>query len=240
MSGVASFTTSAEAARALGDGLRAQLERLSERLAGGMPRAGWKVCVNEPRMQKRLGLGGSFAAFLDGSRALESDATWRLESGARIGVEPEVALRFRARVTAGASDDELRAAIAGAAPAIEIVDWRDARLDLASIAAGASFHAGFVTGALRPLEAVPAIGDGCPHLVRGDDVLGVPDASLMPADPLVLVRHVAAFLEACGQTIEAGDWLLGGACTNPAGVEAGDEITADFGPLGAVRVRFES
>ena len=69
---------------------------------------------------------------------------------------------------------------AGAAPALEVVDWKDARLDLASIAASSSFHAGFVVGELRGFDRLPSLAEGWPVLRRGEDVLAAPDPSLVP------------------------------------------------------------
>jgi 2-keto-4-pentenoate hydratase len=221
------------------EAIREQLARLDARLAAGMPRTGWKVCVNDSRLQKKLGLDASFVGFLEGSRHLENGATWRADDGAIPGVEPELAIRFGASLSPDVDYDAACRAIAGVAPAIEVVDWRDARFDLASLAVSSSFHAGFVTGALRPLEDVPAIGDGCPAFTRAGDVLGVPDASLVPSDLVTLVLDVVRFLSRFERTVEAGDWLLCGACTNPARVERGDSVDADFATLGKVRVAFE-
>lgn len=223
---------------ALGEGLKRQKAEMERRLAGGMPRAGWKVCVNDARMQKKLGLAGSFAGFLDGARALRSGDTWTVDEGSVPGIEPEIAIRFRSAVDAGATLAEIREAIEGIAPAIEIVDWKGARLDLETLAATSSFHAGFVVGQLRSLQDAPVIGPGCPLLRRGDDVIGVPDASLVSADLAVLVAQVARCLAEMGERIEPGDTLIGGACTNPARVEAGDAVEADFGVLGVVSVKF--
>jgi 2-keto-4-pentenoate hydratase len=223
----------------LDEAIREQLARLDARLAAGMPRAGWKICVNDARMQKRLGLETSFVGFLEGSRHLASGAAWCADEGSVLGVEPEFAIRFGVSLSGEDGYDAARRAIAGVAPAIEVLDWREAKLDLASLAATSSFHAGFVTGELRSLGDVPAIADGCPAFRRGDDVLGVPDASLVPADLVTLVQGVARFLSRYGRTIEAGDWLLCGACTNPGRVEIGDTVEADFGRLGRATVRFE-
>lgn len=203
-----------------------------------MPRAGWKICINDPRVQKKLGLEGSFVGFLDGSRHLASGDTWMVEEGSVLGVEPEFAVRFAAAVHAADSAEVIRRAIEGVAPAIEIVDWRGATFDLPTIAASSSFHAGFVVGQVRSLDAVPAIAGCVPLFRRGQQVLGAPDACLVPADLTALVAHVARFLSRYDQRIQAGDWLLCGACTSPARVEAGDVIEADFGTLGGVRVRF--
>ena len=132
----------------------------------------------------------------------------------------------------------IRSAVLGVAPAIEVVDYSSAAFDLRAMAAGSSFHAGFVVGELRCLDDVPALAAECPRFRRGDEVLGVPDPSLVPADLTTLISHVAAFLARYGRHIAADDWLLCGACTNPARVEAGDEVEADFASLGAVRVKF--
>jgi len=222
----------------LEDGMREQLAALHRRIDAGMPRAGWKICVNDARMQKRLGIDRSFVGFLDGARSLSSGETWRVGDGSIIGVEPEIAIRFAAAVPERPRAQELLRAIAGVAPAIEIVDWKDAKFDLRSVAASSSFHAGFVTGELRPLADVPAIGEGCPIFRRGSEILGVPDAALVPADLVGLVAGVATFLAGFGESIAAGDWLICGACTNPGRVEAGDVVEADFAGLGRVHVEF--
>jgi len=216
-----------------------QLARLDRRLGEGMARAGWKICVNDRRMQRKLGLETSFVGFLDGSNALQSGDRWRVRPGAILGVEPEFAVRFGAPVAAGDNPAAIRSAVRGVAPAIEVVDWSEAKFDLASLAASSSFHAGFVVGELRSLDDVPAVGEGCPRFRRGEEVLGVPDATLVPADLTSLIADVAAFLARHGRRIEANDWLLCGACTNPARVETGDVIEADFATLGSVNVRFE-
>jgi len=226
--------------------IRLQHDRLRERLAAGMPRAGWKICVNDRRMQGKLGLAGSFTGFLDGARQLASGQSWPAQPGSILGVEPEIAVHFRRapqQESFGStwndqSREAMALAIAGIAPAIEIVEWQGAKFDLGSLAASSSFHAGFVVGELSPLAAVPAIGEGCPSFRRGDEIIGVPDPELMPGDVVAIAQQVAAFLAPFAQRIEAGDWLLCGACTNPARALPGDEVEADFGVLGSVRVRF--
>ena len=205
-----------------------------------MPRAGWKICVNDAAMQKKLGMETSFVGFLDGSRSLRSGEVWTVGEGAILGAEPEFALRFGARVEPGMRADAVRRAIASAAPAIEVVDWSRAKFDLAALAESSSFHAGFVVGQPRALETVPRITASCPRFSRGDDVIGTPDPHLVPADLAGLVLRVSAFLARYDESIEDGDWLLCGACTNPARVEAGATIEADFAELGGVRVRFEA
>jgi 2-keto-4-pentenoate hydratase len=73
---------------------------------------------------------------------------------------------------------------------------------------------------------------------RGDDVIGVPDPTLVPNDLVGLVTRICGMLCPYGRSIEAGDWLLCGACTNPARIEPGDTVEADFQTLGRVSVSF--
>ena len=40
--------------------MRRQLASFHEALATGMPRRGWKICVNDPRAQKSLGISAPF------------------------------------------------------------------------------------------------------------------------------------------------------------------------------------
>ena len=83
----------------------------------------------------------------------------------------------------------IRSAVLGVAPAIEVVDYSSAAFDLRAMAAGSSFHAGFVVGELRCLDDVPALAAECPRFRRGDEVLGVPDPSLVPADLTTLISY---------------------------------------------------
>jgi 2-keto-4-pentenoate hydratase len=216
--------------------LARQHERMRAALAAGMPRLGWKICVNERRARERLGLAAPFVGFLDGTRQLASGGVSPLPG---VGaVEPEIAIRVRSAVAAGASLGEARSAIGCLAPALEIVDYTLGSHSLAGVVESSSFHCGVVLGAPQPGARAPAIGAGCPHVCKGGARAGTPDPSLVPADLVEIVRLVAEQLARRGERLEAGDWILSGACTAPVRVDAGDEVSADFGPLGSVSVRF--
>ena len=166
-------------------GVLAQQAQFRRRLAAGMPRAGWKVCVNDLRLQGKLGIDGVFAGFprrLPRAPAAGRRGRWRKVS--LPGVEPEFALCFRGRGGARTTTPTaIRRAIAGAAPALEIVDWKDAKLDLASIADVVELprrlrRRGNCAASVR----LPRLADGWPVLSRGTEVLAAPDPSLVPED----------------------------------------------------------
>lgn len=202
-----------------------------------MRRAGWKICVNDPRVQARLGLDAPFVGWLNGARVIASGGRYPVPDDARLACEPEIAIRIAAGGDPAAADGA-RAAIASVAPALEVVDYARISPELATIVETSSFHHGMVVGEPRPLAALPVLGPACPRLTRNGAAAGVPDASLVPADLAAIVAHVVACLRACGETLRPGDWILSGACAAPIPVAAGDEVVADFGSLGTARVTF--
>jgi len=210
------------------DAVRRQHERLGRALASGMPWLGWKICVNEPTNQRRLGLDRPFVGYLDGARRYGSGDTCQLGAGGVFAVEPEIAIQV----------GEGAASIAALAPALEIVDYTRGAFTLAGVVESSSFHHGVVLAAPRPPGAAPAIGPACPRLLHDGAPTGTPDPALVPADLSEIVRLVAAFLDEHGRRLRAGDWILSGACTTPVRVAPGERVEADFDTLGAVAVRF--
>jgi 2-keto-4-pentenoate hydratase len=217
--------------------LRRQHERLRAALAAGMPRLGWKVCVNERGAQQRLGLAGPFAGFLDGGRRIVSGGACL--PPALGAVEPEIAIQTGAAVAAGTALEDARRAIAALAPALEVVDYTRGGRTLEGVVESSSFHFGVVLGEPKPGARAPALGADCPRLLKNGAPAGEPDPSLVPADLAEIVVLVASSLARQGERLEAGDWILSGACTPPVRVAAGDAVSADFGALGRVAVRFE-
>ncbi len=210
--------------------VRRQHERLRAALDAGMPRLGWKICLNEPRTQRRLGLAGPFVGFLDGTRCLETGAVCVPPSAASLAVEPEIAIRVEAAT----------GAIAALAPALEIVDYTRGAFTLDGVVESSSFHHGVVLGAVRGPGAVAVLGPDCPRLLRDGARAAEPDPALVSCDLSDIVRFVGRFLAAHGAELRPGDWILSGACTPPVRVEGGEHIEADFGALGQVAVRIGS
>jgi len=186
-----------------------------------MPRAGWKICVNDPRAQARLGLRAPFVGWMNGARVVASGASYATPPGARIACEPEIAIRV-GRTGNPSSLDGARAAIAMLAPALEVVDYTGVPLTLDAIVTSASFHDGVVLGDRRPPTATPTLTADCPRVTRNGERVGPADPALVPADLATVVHHVAACLGRYGEELRAGDWILCGACAAPIRVAPGD------------------
>jgi 2-keto-4-pentenoate hydratase len=86
---------------------------------------------------------------------------------------------------------------------------------------------------LTDLAALPVqarLSDGRLFEGVGSNALG---------DPVEALRWFLGEMSAAGQRIEAGHFLTTGACVTPIAVEPGQAMEADFGWLGAMRVRFD-
>ena len=214
-----------------------QLARWRAALADGMPRRGWKVGVNVPEVQARVGLGHALVGWLDGRRVHASGARLEPPGGARWHVEPELAIRVATAVDPAAGASGARACIDGVAPALEIVDHARPAVDLASLIEDDMFHAGCVVGVFCPADAAAGLGTRWPVLRVGGRAAPAPRADLVPADLGALLHFAAELLARFGERLDAGDLLLSGSYLESAvALTPHCDARADFGPLGEVRV----
>ena len=226
------------AAERFREGQERQLLSLDAALAQGMPRRGWKVGINVPEVQTRIGLPHAAVGWLDGRRVLDSGARLAAPDGARLHVEAEVALEIGVALDASASLEAARAAIARVRPALEIVDYALPTQGLSDVIAHSMFHHASVLGAPGEPGAERALGTAWPTLTAGARRAEKPRSDLVAADLGELVRFVAEYLAAFGRSLAAGDLILSGSYFADAlPVAAGDEVVARFGALGAVALR---
>lgn len=219
-------------------GMARQLARLREALAGGMPRRGWKIGINVPETLGRLGLPHPGVAWLDGRRVLDTGADLELPAHARPHVEPELAICVSQAVAPGCSAASARRCIATLQPALEVVDYAAPTSGIDDLVAHCMFHDAVVLGAPAPLAAARELGTRWPRLRVGARFAEPPRADLVPPDLGELVAFVATYLAAFGESLDAGDLVLSGSYTDRACPLAnGEEVVADFGPVGSVSAR---
>ena len=215
-------------------GMTRQLERLEAALAGGMPRAGWKIGMNVPEVQRRVGVPHAGLGWIHGDRVLTSGARLERPAGTRLHVEPELGIRVGS-ADPGAPD---RLRIDALAPALEIVDYALPVAGLDDVIAGSMFHHAVVLGAPRPGPVPGDLTRRWPRLCVGSAAPIEPSRDdLVPEDLDGLVGFVQAFLERFGQSLIPGDWILSGCYLAEApALGATDGVEMDFGPLGRVSV----
>ncbi len=210
----------------------------------GMPRYGWKVGATSKAAQQLLDTDRPVTAPMFAPFCFDTPAEVAFFAAHNASVESEFAFRFARDLPPRRkpySLEEVLDAVDALLPAIEIVGGRF-RGGLQSIGpyrliADMAIHTAFVSGQetthwrgtdLRS-HSVSLFKNGKLEATgTGADVLG---------DPLLVLHWTANHLSARGEPILAGQIVTTGTCTGLAPVSHGDSLTADFGTLGAVRVR---
>ena len=206
-------------------------------VAAGRRVTGRKVGLTSPAVQLQLGVdqpdfGTLFAdnEYGDGS---ELPANRVLQPRA----EGEVALVLEHDLDAAPHGfAEIVRAVAFALPAIEIADSRIAGWDIRiadTVADNASAGLYVVGGRPMPLAAVDVRDVPMRMSVNGAEVSTGSGAACL-GNPLQAARWLADASCASGTPLRAGDVLMTGALGPMWAISAGDEVVADFGPLGTV------
>lgn len=216
--------------------LASQVAAMHARLAGGMPRRGWKVGINVPEIQGQLGLEHSLVGWLDGDRILPNGAMISLPPGSLYHVEPELCLRLANAVDIDADLTTARAAVDSIAAALEIVDYAKPAKSLADIIRHSMFHAACVLGEWHavPRQGTIDIADQV-RLQVGARQSEAARSDLVPKDVGQIVVLVARVLAGSGERLLAGDMILSGSFTAKAlPLEAGQTAIAALGTFGSV------
>jgi 2-keto-4-pentenoate hydratase len=221
-------------------GLEAQLRAWRSRIESGERRVGWKIALNMPAVQERLGISAPVIGALSSGGELSPGASHSLAGGTSVGVEPEVAVHLSAAVPAGESRERATAAIGALGAAIEVVDIDMPFDDLELILARNVFQRAFVLG---PALASQAGGD-LEEVRASVRKNGVEQESAQAAEVIgdlaELVIGVADLLAEAGDGLAAGDVIISGSLTPIVFVQAGDRIEVDLGPLGKLETSFSA
>ncbi|MFI5316844.1 MAG: 2-keto-4-pentenoate hydratase [Myxococcota bacterium] len=207
---------------------------------------GYKIGFTNPAVQQAFGISSPVFGRLIEGRTSRSPVSLPAASFARPVIETEFAFRMARDLPARAAAYPLEAvvdAIGGVLPSFEIVDsrfeeWR--KLTPSEAIADNVLHSHWVGGAeradfraldLAAQEAVTCMNGREVTRGRGANVLG---------SPLLALHWLANALAQAGRGLAAGDLVTTGCCTDIVEARPGDVATADFGPLGAVRVEFRT
>ena len=218
-----------------------QLVLIGERIAQGRVRVGRKIGLTSPVVQAQLGVDQpDFGTLLD---------DMLVPPGGSVGpgrllqpkVEAEVAFRLGADLDGDLTPDLVRAAVATAHAAIEIVDSRIAGWDISivdTVADNASSglfviaDRGVDLAECEPAEVEMSLA------VNGETrSTGTGRACL--GDPLHALLWLARTAAAQGAPLRAGEIVLSGALGPMVAVLPGDQVSAEITGLGPIAVTFE-
>jgi 2-keto-4-pentenoate hydratase len=223
------------------DAYRIQMINVERDVAAGRRIVGRKVGLTSLAMQKMMGVSEPDFGHLFDDMIIASGEQCQVKALLLPRVEPEIAFVLSRELRGpGITRDDVIAATDYVTPAIEIIDTRirDWKITLADTIADNASSALVVIGKEKTLPKAHDLASVAMTLEKNGATVeqGVGAAVLgHPAEPVAwLANKLAEF----GQTMPAGSIVMPGALCRAVEVTAGDLITARFGPLGAVSVKF--
>lgn len=208
-------------------GLEAQAAKLRARLAAGERRVGWKIALNDPRVQRALGIGAPVIGYLTSATVVASGAVHPLSGATRPAVEPEVAVH----VGEGGQ-------VAALGAALEVIDVDMPFEDLGAILERNVFHRAAALG--PPVAGVTGLGGLTARLRRDGAEDTTIDVGAAALDPGHVVRLVGGYLEALGDALRAGDVIIAGSLVTAIPLEGPGRIELEVDSLGSVALEVRS
>jgi 2-oxo-3-hexenedioate decarboxylase len=203
-----------------------EIQRLSieRRLGRGEKIVGLKVGFTSRAKMLQMGVDDLILGRLTDAMRLEEGGSLAFENYVHPRIEPEIAFLIGKRLSGIVTPLEALAAIAGVAPAMEVIDSRYAnfKFSVADVVADNSSSSGFVVGPWNPPSVdISNLGmilsfNGAPREIGSSAaILG------HPARALVVAARLA---EQNGLALEPGHIVMAGAATAAVALAVGDYV----------------
>jgi 2-keto-4-pentenoate hydratase len=225
----------------IGLAYRVQQLVIAARLRAGAKVVGRKIGLTSEAVQRQVGVDQpDFGVLLD-EMSFGDGEPIPYSSLLQPRAEGELAFVLASDLDGELEPEAIRAAVAYASPAIEIVDSRvrDWDIEITDTVADNASSGAFVLGAAR----VP-LSEFEPREVRmtmtrdGEEVSAGTGAACL-GDPLAALAWLARTASQYGAPLRAGDVVLSGALGPLVAVAPGDLITAEISALGSVTASFD-
>jgi 2-keto-4-pentenoate hydratase len=204
---------------------------------------GWKIGCSSKYAQKLLKTRGPFAGRVFAARIYDSGAVLPGSAYHLRGLEGEFAfvlardLKPRKRAYSRA---EVAAAVGALRPAIEVVDSRFAdwlQVDTACLIADMGCNGALVLGPPVPRWRSLDLRQAPARMTVNGKTVGEGTGAAALGDPLLSLTWLANYLRR-RTGLKAGQVITTGTCTGFHRAGPADDVTADFGSLGQVSIRF--
>jgi 2-keto-4-pentenoate hydratase len=222
----------------LADAYAVQAAALDRRREAGAEPAGYKLGFTNDAIQAQYGIDEPVHGRLL-SDAMLSNPAVATDALIEPRVEPELAFVLDEPLAGRTAVHEVLAATRAVVPVAEVVD---SRMD-GEVTATDAVADNALAARLRPGEAAgdPKATDWGFEAVQlrvGGELRATGTGAAVLGHPARAVAWLAERLGEDGGRIEAGDLVSTGSLTRAVPVEAGAAVTADFGSLGSVSLRF--
>jgi 2-keto-4-pentenoate hydratase len=225
--------SSAEAYR-LQDELRAALGARGERLIG------WKAGFTNKATQTAFGATEPVCGFLLADGVFASRAEVPISRFAALAVEAEIAFVMREDLAGpGVTPPRALMAVAGALPALELIDQRFSGKAIGTdVVVDGVYANAIVLGApLTPVATLDLALEGLVYELNGTMAATNTAAEVM-GSPANSLAWLANHLGARGLGLRTGDIVMSGSVSILLRPKAGDTVRATFTRLGSVSARF--
>ncbi|KUH99582.1 2-keto-4-pentenoate hydratase [Mycolicibacterium acapulense] len=224
------------------DAYEIQLINIRQRVAEGATVIGHKVGLSSKAMQQMMNVDEPDYGHLLDEMAVHEDTPVKSADYLYPRVEVEVGFILADDLPGeGCTEDDVLAATAAFAPAIELIDTRitDWKIKLCDTIADNASSAGWVLGENRvspkdiDITAIDAV------LTRNGEVVAKGRSDAVLGNPVTAVAWLARKVDSFGVRLKAGDIVLPGSCTKAFDATPGADYVADFAGLGSVHLSFE-
>jgi 2-keto-4-pentenoate hydratase len=223
------------------DAYRIQQINVRARQAEGEVVRGQKIGLTSVAMQQQLGVTEPDFGALFASMILEEGDGVPTAELIHPRAEAEIAFVMAQDLRGpGVTALDALGAVAGAVPAIEVIDSRvaDWKIQLPDTIADNASSARVVCGArITPVAELDLRLLGM-VLSRNGEVISTGAGAAVSGNPIRAVAWLANKLGEFDVGLQAGDLVLAGALTAAVSVVPGDSLRADFAELGSVTTRF--
>jgi 2-keto-4-pentenoate hydratase len=204
--------------------LQAQLRVRRAQLDSGAVRVGWKVGLHVAEVEEAMGSEPVFG-YLTSATRLEPSSTFHTRGVRALRAESEVAVELDRDVRSTNDPETVRAAVAGLATALELVDVDPPVDSFEEVVADKVYHRAFVLGPTRKVVPGTRLESTC--RVNGE----IRASGTTSEDFAVKLLATARQLEAVDEGLRAGDRIIAGSLTHVP-VRAGDAVEISIEPLG--------
>lgn len=231
----------------LDDAYAIQTRLMAHKGDAGRRIIGWKIGLTSKVMQDALGIDTPDSGVLYDDMWFDTGAVVPDTRFIQPRIEAEIAFVLKAPLDGEVTHEQVLAATDYVVPAIEILDTRIVRADVATgqrriitdTVSDNAANAGIVVGEARhAADAFDLRRVGAIVKKNGDTVATGLGAGVLD-DPVTGLVWLARRMHAYGQRMEAGQVVLSGSFISPIECPSGTQIRADFGDFGHISVDFE-
>jgi 2-oxo-3-hexenedioate decarboxylase len=217
-----------------------QKESIARRLRRGERRAGVKMGFTSRAKMVQMGIAEVIWGRLTDGMRVEEGGAIRLPGYVHPRVEPEIAFVLARALPRTVSPAEALAAVAGVAPALEIIDsrYRAFKFSLADVIADNASASGFVLGPLAP----PALDVGNRGMILELDgrAVEIGSSAGILGHPLRSLVQAARLAADAGEPLAAGDIVMAGGATAAVALRPGVHVRVVVEALGQASFAVEA